>query len=332
MQERSSLEGDSEVVKAIVYTRYGSPDVLEYADVPKPVPKDNEVLVRVRAASVNPLDWRFMRGRPVLIRPMLGGFGRPRLMQLGVDVAGEVESVGAGVTHFKLGDPVFGVCRGAFAEYACTLERKLTAKPASVSFEEAAAIPVAAVSALQGLRDHGRIQRGQEVLVDGASGGVGTFAVQIAKLFGARVTAVCSTRNVDRARSLGADSVLDYTREDFTRSDQRYDLILASNAHRSLFDYRRALARNGVYVMVGGGTAQMLQTISLAPLVSLFGRKKMRFFIARIDTADLAFLGDRVAARDVVPIIDRTYGLREAAEAVRYLEEGHAQGKVVITI
>jgi NADPH:quinone reductase-like Zn-dependent oxidoreductase len=214
----------------------------------------------------------------------------------------------------------------------CTIEDKLALKPADISFEDAAAVPVAAISALQGLRDKGRIQRGHRVLVDGASGGVGTFAVQIAKSFGAEVTAVCSTRNVDTARSIGADHVIDYRQEDFTQSGQRYDLILAANAYHSIFDYRRALGQNGIYVMAGGGGVQMLQVILLGPLLSLIGSKKMRFFMANINKKDLVFLKDLLAAGKIVPIIDRRYALRDAAEALRYLEEGHARGKVVITV
>jgi NADPH:quinone reductase-like Zn-dependent oxidoreductase len=226
---------------------------------------------------------------------------------------------------------VFGVCRGAFAEYACTIEDKLAMKPANISFEDAAAVPVAAITALQGLRDKGRMQRGQKVLVDGASGGVGTFAIQIAKSFGAKVTAVCSTRNVDAARSFGADHVIDYTREDFTQNGQRYDLIIAANAYHSIFDYRRALSHDGIYVMAGGGWAQILQAMLIGPFLSLMGSKKMRFFMAKINKTDLVLLKDLLETGKVVPIIDRRYPLSEVPEAIRYLEEGHARGKVVIT-
>ncbi len=240
-------------MKAVTYTEYGSPDVLHFTELEKPTPNDHEVLIRIRAASVNPLDWHFMRGEPFIVRMMAGGLLKPKVTRLGVDVAGQVEAVGRNVTQFKPGDEVFGACRGAFAEYACATEAKLALKPANISFEEAAAVPVAAITALQGLRDKGRIRRGQKVVVDGASGGVGTFAVQIAKSFGAEVTAVCSTRNVDTARSIGADHVIDYTREDFTRSGQRYDLIMGANAYHSIFDYRRALSQDGIYVGAGGG-------------------------------------------------------------------------------
>jgi NADPH:quinone reductase-like Zn-dependent oxidoreductase len=319
-------------MKAILYTQYGPPDLLQFTEVAKPAPADNEVLIKPYAASVNALDWRLMRGKPLFTRLMIGGLRKPKVTRLGVDVAGQVEAVGRNVTQFKPGDEVFGTCRGAFAEYACAIENKLALKPVNSSFEEAAALPVAAISALQGLRDKGRIRPGHKVLVDGASGGVGTFAVQIAKSFGAEVTAVCSTRNVDTARSLGADHVIDYTREDFTKSGQRYDLILGANAHHTIFDYRRALSQDGIYVMVGGGWAQILQAMLLAPLLSVIGSKKMCFFIANINQKDLVFLKDLLEAGKVAAVIDRRYPLSRATEALRYLEEGHAQGKVVITI
>jgi len=318
-------------VKAAIYTRYGPPDVVQVTDVEKPVPKDNEVLIKVRAASVNPLDWHFMRGTPYFVR-LGAGLRRPKVTRLGVDLAGQVEAVGGNVTQCKPGDEVFGACRGAFAGYVCAVEDKLALKPANLSFEEAAAVPVAGLSALQGLRDKGRIQRGHKVLVDGASGGVGTFAVQIAKSFGAEVTAVCSTRNVETARSIGADHVIDYTREDFTQSGQRYNLIMAANAYHSIFDYRRALSQDGTYVMVGGGGVQALQALSLGPLLSLIGSRKMRFVSAKINKKDLVFLKDLLEAGKVAPVIDKRYALSGVAEALRYLEEGHAQGKVVITV
>lgn len=319
-------------MKAAVYTRYGPPDVVQITDVEKPVPNDDEVLIKVRAASVNPLDWHLMRGKPLFARLMIGGLRKPKTTRPGVDVAGRVEAVGINVTQFKPGDEVFGACRGAFAEYVCALEDKLALKPANISFEDAAAVPVAALTAIHGLRDKGRIQRGQKVLVDGASGGVGTFAVQIAKLFGAEVTAVCSTRNVDTARSIGADHVIDYTREDFTQSGQRYDLIFAANAYHSIFDYRRALSQDGIYAMAGGGWAQILQALLLGPLLSPIGSKKMCFFIAKLNKTDLVLLKDFLEAGKIVPVIDRRYPLSDVAEALRYLEEGHAKGKVVITV
>jgi NADPH:quinone reductase-like Zn-dependent oxidoreductase len=318
-------------MKAIVYTQYGPPDVLQFTDVEKPVPKDNEVLVKVFASSVNPLDWHFMRGAPYFVR-IGAGLRKPKVTRLGVDMAGQVEAVGRSVTTFKPGDEVFGACRGAFAEYVCVLEDKLAPKPANISFEDAAAVPVAAISALQGLRDKGRIQRGQKVLIDGASGGVGTFAVQIAKSFGAEVTAVCSTRNVDTARSIGADHVIDYTREDFTKSGLRYDLILGANPYHSIFDYRRALSQDGIYVVVGGGGAQILQALLLGPLLSLVGSKKTCFLVTKMNKGDLVFLKELLEAGKVAPVIDRRHPLSKVADALRYLEEGHAQGKVVITV
>jgi NADPH:quinone reductase-like Zn-dependent oxidoreductase len=319
-------------MKAAVFTRYGPPDVVQIKDVEKPDPKDNEVLIQVRAASVNPLDLFSMRGAP-LIR-LIPGLRTPKHKVLGCDIAGRVEAVGRHVKQFQPGDEVFGVkgfAGGAFAEYVCAPEDKLARKPANRSFEDAAAVPVAAITALQGLRDKGQIQRGQKVLVDGASGGVGTFAVQIAKSFGTEVTAVCSTRNLETARSIGADHVIDYTREDFTKSGRRYDLILGANAHHSIFDYRRALSQGGTYVLIGGGFVQILQAMLLIPLRSLIGSKKTCFFIANINQKDLVFMKDLLEAGNVVPVIDRRYPLSDVAEALRYLEEGHARGKVVIT-
>jgi NADPH:quinone reductase-like Zn-dependent oxidoreductase len=273
-----------------------------------------------------------MRGAP-LIR-LIPGLRTPKHQGLGTDIAGRVEAVGRHVKQFQPGDEVFGVARGAggFAEYVCALEEKLALKPVNSSFEDAAAVPVAAITALQGLRDKGRIQKGHQVLVDGASGGVGTFAVQIAKSFGAEVTAVCSTRNADTARSIGADHVIDYAREDFTQSRQRYDLIMGANAHHSIFDYRRALSRDGIYVLVGGGLARILQGMLLGPLLSPIGSKKLCFFIANMNQKDLVFLKDLMEAGKVVPVIDRRYPLSDVAEALRYLEEGHARGKIVITV
>ena len=320
-------------MRAIVYTEYGPPDVLQFTEVAKPTSRDNEVLIKVRAASLNALDWRLMRGKPVFARLMMGGLRKPKDARPGVDVAGQVEAVGSNVTQFKPGDEVFGACKGACAEYVCVIEDRLALKPANISFEDAAAAPVAAITALQGLRDKGRIQRGQKVLVDGASGGVGTFAVQLAKSFGAEVTAVCSTSKVDTARAIGADHCIDYTREDFTQSGQRYDLIIAANAYHSIFDYRRALNQNGIYVMAGaGGWTQILQGMLLGPLLSLIGSKKMRFFMAKINQKDLVLLGDFLAAGKIVSVIDRRYPLSDTAEAIRYLAEGHAKGKVVITL
>src|ERR1700735_406539 len=319
-------------MKAIVQTQYGPPDVLQFIEVAKPTPKDDEVLIRVHAASVNPADFHLMRGKPLLARPMMRGLRKPKYTRPGIDVAGRVEALGRSVTQFNIGDEVFGGCHGAFSEYACAMEDKLALKPANISFESAAAVPVAALTALQGLRDKGRIQQGQKVLIDGAPGGVGTFAIQIAKSFGAEVTAVCSTRNAETAQSIGADHVIDYTREDFTRSGQRYDLIFAANGYHSIFDYRRALKQGGIYVHAGGGGILIFQVMLLGPLLSPFGSRKMRFFIARVRKDDLVFLKDLLEAGRVVPVIDRRYPLSEVAEALRYLEERHARGKVAITV
>src|SRR3989475_10890385 len=320
-------------MKAIVHTKYGPPDVLQFKEIATPTPADDEVLIKLYAASVNPLDLFSMRGAP-LIR-LIPGMRTPKHQILGCDIAGRVEAVGGHVKQFQPGDEVFGItgfAGGGFAEYVCAIEDKLALKPANLSFEDAAAVPVAAITALEGLRDKGGIRPGHKVLVDGASGGVGAFAVQIAKSFGAEVTAVCSTRNADTARSIGADHVIDYTREDFTRSGQRYDLILGANAHHSIFDYRRALSQDGTYVMAGGGWAQILQTMLLGPLLSLIGSKKMCFFIANINQKDLVFLKGLLETGKVVPVIDRRYPLSDAAEALRHLEERHAQGKIVLTV
>ncbi|MGD0683032.1 MAG: NAD(P)-dependent alcohol dehydrogenase [Terracidiphilus sp.] len=319
-------------MKAIVATEYGSPDVIRLEEIAKPAPADNEVLIKICAASVNPFDWHVLRGKPLYIRPMMGGLFKPKHKVLGCDIAGLVEAVGKDVKDFQPGDPVFGAAlMGGFAEYACAVETRLALKPANISCEQAAAVPVAAITALQGLRDKGQIQPGHKVLVEGASGGVGTFAVQIAKSFGAEVTAVCSTRNMGQARSLGADHVIDYTREDFTRGEQRYDLIFSANAQHSIFAYRRALNMDGIFVMAGGGLANYLHILILGPLLSRMGSKKTRSFVAKIKKKDLIFLKDLLETGKVVPVIDRRYPLSDTAEAIRYLEEGHARGKVIIT-
>lgn len=314
-------------MKAIVRDRYGSPDVLRFEEVPKPTVGDAEVLVRVHAASANPADWHTLRGEPRFIR--LGdGLLKPKSRALGIDIAGEVEAVGRDVTRFQPGDEVFGATKfGGFAEYARANEDRLVRKPNGITFEEAAAVPVAAVSALQGLRDKGRIQRGYQVLINGASGGVGTFAVQLAKAFEAEVTGVCSTRNLELVRSLGASQVIDYTREDCTKTGHRYDLILDAAAFRSVADYKRALKPNGIYVMVGGAVAQIFHVLWL----SMAG-KKMSFMMARLNQKDLLFLKELLETGKVVPVIDKRYPLSETADALRYLEEGHARGKVVITV
>jgi NADPH:quinone reductase-like Zn-dependent oxidoreductase len=305
--------------------------VLQLKEVAKPVPKDNQVLVKVQAASVNTLDLA-MRG-PFLARIITGGLLKPEEPRLGADIAGRVEAVGTNVTQFQPGDEVFGECTGAFAEYACAAENQVALKPSNLSFEEAAAIPVAALTALQGLRDKGHIQKGQKVLIHGASGGVGTFAVQIAKAFGAEVTAVCSTQNVDMARSIGADQVIAYTQKDVTRTGQRYDLILAVNGYHPIFAYRHALRPTGRYVLVGGSKAHVFQALLLGPVISRTGKQQMGFMgIAKINQKDLVYVKELLEAGKVVPVIERRYPLGETAEALRYLEEGHARGKVVITV
>ena len=323
-------------MKAIVYTEYGPPDVLKLEEVPKPAPSDDEVLVQVHAAAVNYGDWAFLRGKPFVVRLMSGGLLKPKHTILGADIAGRVEAVGGNVKQFRPGDEVFGdisACGfGGFAEYVSVPENALALKPANISFEEAAAVPMAGVVALQGLRDQGEIQAGQKVLIVGASGGNGTFAVQIAKSFGAKVTGVCSTRNVDLVRSIGADQVIDYTREDFTTSGQRYDLILATGGYRSILDYRRALSPEGTYVMVGGAMAQVYEAMILGPFISMTGSKKMGNLAAMPNQEDLVFMKELLEAGKVVPVIDRRYPLSEVAEALRYYGEGHSQGKVVVTV
>jgi NADPH:quinone reductase-like Zn-dependent oxidoreductase len=317
-------------MKAIVAMKYGSPDVLELVDVEKPTPKDYQVLVKVHAASVNAYDWHMLEGKPFLARLMGGGLLKPRNKMPGSDIAGQVEAVGSNVKEFHVDDEVFGFCVGGFAEYACARQDLLVLKPATLTFEEAAATPLAALTAVQGLRDKGKIQQGQKVLINGASGGVGTFAVQIAKSFGAEVTAVCSTGKMDIARSIGADHVIDYTKEDFTRSGQRYDLILATAGHHSIFDYKRALSPKGIYVFVGGSS--IIQAMTLGPLISKIGNKKMGFFIMKPNKKDLVFVKGLLEAGKVKPVIDRRYPLSEVPEALRYLEEGHSKGKIVITV
>jgi NADPH:quinone reductase-like Zn-dependent oxidoreductase len=323
-------------MKAIVYTEYGSPDVLQLREVAKPVPADDEVLVRVHAASVNAADWRLMRADPFLARLHTGLLKPTRFQILGTDIAGCVEAVGRNVSRFHPGDEVFGDMFasdfGGFAEYKCARESELVLKPANLSFEEAAAVPLAAVTALHGLRDKGKIQPGQKVLINGSSGGVGTFAVQIAKYFGAEVTAVCSTGKVKMARSLGADHVIDYTLEDCTRNGRQYDLILAANGDRSIFDYKRALSSHGTYVMVGGTTRQMFQALLLGPWISLVGSRKMGALSSMPNQQDLLFLKGLLEAGKIKPVLDRVYPLRQVADAIGYVEAGHAAGKVVISM
>jgi len=323
-------------MKAIVHRCYGSPDVVRLEDIGKPIPKDDEALVRVHAASVNPLDWHYLEGTPYMVR-IDSGFGRPENPRLGVDFSGTVEAVGKNVTRFKPGDEVFGGKFGALAEYVAVREERAVAlKPANVSHEQAAAVAIAAITALQGLRDKGHIRAGQNVLVNGASGGVGTFAVQIAKYFGAHVTGVCSTRNVELVRSIGADRVIDYTREDFTQGTQRYDLILDNVATHSLLDYKRVMTPNGVYVMIGstdpGHWFGWLVKPVEAWLLSPFTSQKFGMILAELNKDDLATLAGLMQSGKVTPVIDRTYKLSEAAEALRYLERGHARGKVIVSV
>jgi NADPH:quinone reductase-like Zn-dependent oxidoreductase len=322
------------LMKAIVYHEYGSADVLKCEEIEKPVPKEDEVLIKVRAASVNPLDWRLMEGKPRFIRPFTS-LRKPRLGRPGVDIAGEVEAVGTNVRQFKAGDAVFGACRGAFAEYACTGASKLVMKPENVTFEQAASVNVAGLTALQGLRDKGKIQPGSKVLINGAAGGVGTFAVQIAKSFGAHVTGVCSTRNVDMVRSIGADEVIDYTQNDFTTSSQRYDLILDCVGNHSFSECRRVLNPDGRHIGVGGphdlSVMGLLVPIVKDLLLSVFVSQKPVMFIAKSSQDDLMLLGELIATGKLKPVIDKVYSLSEASDAVRHVEEGHARGKVVIT-
>jgi len=322
-------------MRAIVYHTYGSPDVLKLEEVEKPTPKDDEVLVKAYAASVNALDWHLLRADPFLAR-LNSGLLKPKHQILGADVAGRVEAVGRNVKQFQTGDEVFGDIfesgLGGFAEYVSAHEDAWVSKPTNLTFDEVAAVPVAALTALQGLRDKGQIQPGQKVLINGASGGVGTFAVQIAKAFGAEVTAVCSTRNVDMVRSLGADQVIDYTKEDFTKKEQRYDLILAVNGYHPILDYKRALSPKGRYVMTGGNMAQFGQAMLLGPVISMTGSNKMGNFLAKANHKDLVFIKELLEAGKIRPVIDRRYPLNEVAEAIRYIEEGHAKGKVVITV
>ena len=322
-------------MKAIRYYRYGSPEVLEVRDVEVPTAGDDEVLVRVRAASVNPLDWHFMRGTPYLVRAMAGPF-RPKVNGLGADLAGQVEAVGRNVTRVRPGDEVFGSHRGTFAEYVAVGEDAVVAKPANLTFEEAAAVPVAAFTAVQALRDKGHVKPGQRVLINGASGGVGTFAVQLAKAFGAEVTGVCSAGNVELVRSIGADRVVDYTTDDFTRTGDQYDLLIDIAGGRTLSDLRRVLASNGVLVGVGGpDTGNWIGPLAgLARMVVLnrLVRQTLVPMLSRSSRDDLVLLHRLLGSGKIRPVIDRTYKLGEVPDAVRYLEAGHARGKVVITI
>jgi NADPH:quinone reductase-like Zn-dependent oxidoreductase len=326
---------ETSTMKAVVRNRFGPPDVLDVRELEQPTPLDDGVVVRVRAASLNRADWYEVRGRPWLGRPMMG-LRRPKSERVGTDFAGTVVAVGRDVTRFQPGDEVFGGGSGSLAEYVRARVPSIASKPAHVSFEEAAAVPIAGLTALQALRDHGRLKPGDNVLVNGASGGVGTFAIQIAKALGAQVTAVCSTRNVDQARLLGADQVVDYTREDFTRSDQRYDLLFDNAGNRSFSACKRVLAPQATIVLVGGSMTNPL----LGPLGhilrfrlrSMFGSRKAAFFVAKFNAADLDVLRELLETSKVSPAIDRRYELSEVADALRYLGEGHARGKVVLTV
>jgi NADPH:quinone reductase-like Zn-dependent oxidoreductase len=323
-------------MKAAISTRYGPPDVVRIMDVERPVPKDGEVLIAIRAASVNPLDWHALRGTPRLVR-IVFGLATPKNPRLGVDVAGQVEAVGRRVTRFQPGDAVFGVCKGAFAEYTCASESALVAKPDRISFEQAAGVPIAALTALQGLRDHGRLEAGQKVLVNGAAGGVGTFAVQIAKALGADVTGVCSTRNADLVRSIGADQVIDYTREDFARSGEHFNLLFDCVGNRALSACTRVLTPRGIYVGIGGGGPG---TSSFTLVVEILARMlRRRFvsqeligFIAKSRPEDLATLCELITSARVTPVIDRRFPLSDVSGAIRYLEAGHARGKVIVAV
>jgi NADPH:quinone reductase-like Zn-dependent oxidoreductase len=323
-------------MKAIVYRRYGPPDVLTLEEIEKPTPAPNEVLIRVRAASVNPYDWHFMRGTPHFMRIFVG-IGKPKSPRLGKDLAGEVEAVGAAVTRFKPGDAVFGGGTGSFAEYACGKESDLALKPEGFTFQQAASIPIAGLTALQGLRDVARVQQGQSVLIVGAAGGVGTFAVQIARNSGADVTGVCSTRNLEMVRSLGAGRVIDYTQEDFTRSAQRYDVIFDLVGNHSLAAIRRALEPAGTFVSCGGGgpekgSLDLLLPMLQRPVAALFTKQKLLGVLVKINPADLALLAETIQTGKLSPVFDKTYSLQEVPDAIRHVETGHARGKVTIAV
>jgi NADPH:quinone reductase-like Zn-dependent oxidoreductase len=323
-------------MKAVIRTKYGSPDVVQLIEVEKPAPSDDKVLVKIHAASLNAYDWHLLTADVFLVRFMGGGLLKPKNTKLGADIAGIVEAADSSIKQFQPGDEVFGDIAGwgdgGFAEYVAVPEIALARKPVNLSFEQAAAVPMAGVTALQGLRDAGQIQPGQKVLIQGASGGVGTFAVQLAKAFETEVTAVCSTRNVDQARSIGADHVIDYTKEDFTLNGQQYDLILGVNGYHPLKGYQRALAPSGRYIMAGGTMAQIFQAMLLGSHMSKKGDQVFSNVSAKPSQKDLDFLRELIEAGKVVPVIDRCYPFSETKEALRYLGEGHAQGKVVITM
>jgi len=321
-------------MKAIFRNVYGSADILELKEVDKPVPNDNQLLLKVCAASVNPLDWHILRGTPFLVRLMGFGFLKPKHQILGADVAGRVEAIGKNVTRFKVGDEVFGSGMGGFAEYACLGENTAAQKPANLTFEQASAVPVAGLTALQALRNHGQIQDGQHILINGASGGVGTFAVQIAKALGAHVTGVCSKKNTEMVGSIGADHVIDYTKEDFWESGKQYDLIIDNAAFYPIHKPLRALKATGIYVGVGGSSSavSVLQSLIFNPIIAKMRGRKVVSFIANMNRADLIFIKELLEDGKVVPVIDRRYPLSETPEAIQYVEKGHARGKVVINL
>ena len=322
-------------MRAIITTKYGSPDVIDLREVKNPIPNDDQVLVKIYAASLNYGNLVLLKGKPFLAR-FAFGLSKPKYIIPGGDISGRIESVGKNVKHFKPGDEVFGDLSGCgwggFAEYVTVSEHSLVLKPSNISFAEAAAVPMAATTALQSLRDKGKIKSGQKVLINGASGGVGTFAVQIAKSFGAEVTGVCSTRNLDIVKSIGADNVIDYTTEDFTKNTENYDLILAVNGYHPISAYKRSLSPNGNYVMVGGSGVQLTQAMILGPLLSMTGSKKLGSFLQRPNQNDLIFIKELLEAGKIKPVIDRYYKLSEVPNAFRYFEEGHTQGKIVITM
>jgi NADPH:quinone reductase-like Zn-dependent oxidoreductase len=320
-------------MKAVVDSKYGPPEVLKYEEIEKPTPGDNQILIKIRAASVNPLD-RTFEGRSLLVRLLMSGLSKPKDIRLGRDVAGEVEAIGKNITQFKPGDAVFGWCQGAFAEYACASELALVIKPDHVPFEEAASAPVTAHTALQALRDQGKIQPGQKVLINGATGGIGTFAVQIAKSFSAEVTSVCHASKEELVRSIGADHVIDYTKEDFTKSAQRYDLIVDIIGNHSLSALRRILTLNGICVLTGGPTTisgLLIHTLK-ARVYSRFMRQRFVMFLAKLRKEDLIFIRDLMETVKIKPVIDRLYKLSKVPDAVRYLAEGHPRGKIVIAM
>jgi len=319
-------------MKAIIYTKYGPPDVLQLKEIERPAPKEDEVLIKVHAASVNAADWHLLTADIFLVRLMTGLF-KPKNQTPGLDVAGRVEAVGKNVIRFKPGDEVFGdIGHGSFAEYAIGNENQLALKPSNLSFDEAAAVPVAGLTALQGLRDIGKIQAGQKVLINGAAGGVGTFAVQVAKAFGAEVSAVCSTRNLEQARRLGADHVIDYTQEDFTKSGKQYDLIFAANGYHSLAEYKQALTSKGMYVMAGGKSKQIFEVLLLGSWLSENNGRRLGSISAHVNLQDLLTLKEMLEAGKMAPVIDKRFPLSEVPEAMRYLGTGHARGKVVISV